>query len=324
MGGLEACERLLTRAFRTEDRDEHARVAKIVRRLHRGHGDEADPGVLQPPNLLREHLTDRFVDSPHSIGHSAIFNRLHAFLLVAVAVWCFVTALAGGLVGLVLGNIRLPVLVLAASSPAAGAGANIGVSALAALAAAVTHMRSGRIDWRVFAWMTPPSVVGAVAGGVLSGEIPGDALLIAIGATLIVFGLDLLRPRRSGRVAQAQRSSAPAAVLSGAVIGLLGGFVGLILGALRIGALLRFVGADAFRAVGTNVAVGFCLGVAGVLGHLAGGVDWTLLALGAGASVPGSLLGARLTGRLDERQLLRAVGAILLVAGTATMLQGAI
>jgi uncharacterized membrane protein YfcA len=40
--------------------------------------------------------------------------------------------------------------------------------------------------------------------------------------------------------------------------------------------------------------------------------------------VPGSLLGARLTGRLDERQLLRAVGAILLVAGTATTLQGAI
>jgi uncharacterized membrane protein YfcA len=59
-----------------------------------------------------------------------------------------------------------------------------------------------------------------------------------------------------------------------------------------------------------------------VLGHLDGGVDWTLLGIGAAASVPGSLLGARLTGRLDERQLLRAVGAILLVAGTATILQG--
>jgi uncharacterized membrane protein YfcA len=217
----------------------------------------------------------------------------------------------------------LPVLVLAASSPAAGAGANIGVSALAALAAAVVHIRAGRIDWRLFAWMTPPSVVGAVAGGLLSGAIPGDALLLAIGITLLVFGVDLLRPRQQPSE-RAAAASPKAAVVTGAAIGVLGGFVGLILGALRIGALLRFVGADSFRAVGTNVAVGFCLGVAGVLGHLAGGVDWTLLGIGAAASVPGSLLGARLTGRLNEQQLLRAVGLILLVAGGAMIAQAAV
>lgn len=234
------------------------------------------------------------------------------------------TAVAGGLVGLVLGNIRLPVLVLAASSPAAGAGANIGVSALAALAAAVAHVRAGRIDWRLFLWMAPPSVVGAVAGGFLSGVLPGDALLLAIGVTLLAFGVDLVRPRPHSPSGEIRAAGRGAAVLTGAAIGLLGGFVGLILGALRIGALLRFLGADPFRAVGTNVAVGFCLGVAGVFGHLSGGVDWTLLAIGAAASIPGSLVGARLTGRLDERQLLRAVGGILLVAGTAMIVQGAV
>jgi uncharacterized protein len=353
MGGLESGERLLPLSFGAEDRDEHARLPQVRRGLHGGDGDESDPGILQAADVLRKDLPDGLVDAAHPVGHSSpctsggttgsrpfrlfgvtrargadstsgIFNRLHTLLLVCVALWCFVTALAGGLVGLVLGNIRLPVLLLAASSPAAGAGANIGVSALAALAAAITHIRAGRIDWRVFAWMTPPSVAGAVVGGVLSGAVPGDALLIAIGATLIVFGVDLLRPRRDEDGARVERTSPPAAVASGAVIGLLGGFVGLILGALRIGALLRFVGADAFRAVGTNVAVGFCLGAAGVLGHLSAGVDWTLLVVGAAASVPGSLLGARLTGRLDEGQLLRAVGAILVVAGAATILQGAV
>lgn len=224
-----------------------------------------------------------------------------------------------------LGNIRLPVLVLAASSPAAGAGANIGVSALAALAAAVTHVRAGRIDWHLFLWMTPPSVLGAVAGGLLSGVVPGDVLLLVIGISLLGFGVDLLRPHRQRDRGSADNTvSVRGAVVFGAAIGLLGGFVGLILGALRIGALLRFVHADAFRAVGTNVAVGFCLGAAGVLGHLAGGVDWTLLGLGAAASVPGSLLGARLTGRLDERQLLRAVGVVLLVAGAAMIVQAAV
>jgi uncharacterized protein len=214
------------------------------------------------------------------------------------------------------------VLVLAASSPAAGAGANIGVSALAALAAAVTHIRAGRIDWRILAWMAPPSIVGAVVGGLLAGVIPGNALLVAIGVTLLVFGADLLRPGHGETNRRAQPTSAKAALLMGAAIGLLGGFVGLILGSLRIGALLRFVGADAFRAVGTNLAVGFCLGVAGLFGHLAHGVDWTLLAVGAAASVPGSLLGARLTGRLNEQQLLRAVGVVLVIAGTAMISQG--
>jgi uncharacterized protein len=212
------------------------------------------------------------------------------------------------------------VIVLAASSPAAGAGANIGVSAVAALTAAVTHVRAGRIDWRVFAWMAPPSIVAAVVGGLLSGAVPGNVLLAVIGVTLLVFGADLLRPRHEPR-RRPEAVNPTAAALTGATIGLLGGFVGLILGSLRIGALIRFVGGDTFRAVGTNVAVGFCLGVAGVFGHLSGGVDWTLLAVGAAASVPGALIGARLTGRLNERQLLRAVGAVLLVAGTALLLQ---
>ena len=239
-----------------------------------------------------------------------------------MGLWCFVTALAGGLVGLVLGNIRLPVLVLAASSPAAGAGANIGVSAVAALASATAHIRAGRIDWRLFAWMAPPSMVGAVAGGLLSGVVPGNALLVVIGVTLLVFGVDLLRSKPGGRQASPWRFSARAAISTGALIGVLGGFVGLILGALRLPALLRFVGADPFRAVGTNAAVGFCLGVAGVFGHLPGGVDWTLLGVGAATSVPGAIVGARFTGRLDEQQLFRAVGLVLLVAGTATILQG--
>jgi uncharacterized membrane protein YfcA len=246
---------------------------------------------------------------------------LHALVLVLVGLWCFATALMGGLVGLVLGNIRLPVLIVAASSPAAGAGANIGVSAIAALAAAVAHIRAGRIDWRLFAWMAPPSMVGAVIGGLLSGVVPGNALLIVIGFTLLVFGIDLLRPQRSERRTASDRISVRAAIWTGAVIGLLGGFVGLILGALRLPALLRF-GADPFRAVGTNAAVGFFLGIAGVFGHLPNGVDWSLLAVGAATSVPGAILGARFTGRLDERQLLRAVGLVLIVAGAATTVQG--
>jgi uncharacterized membrane protein YfcA len=82
---------------------------------------------------------------------------VHALTLAAVGVWCFVVAFAGGLLGLVLGNIRLPILLLVGSSPAAVGGANIAVSGVAAAAGSISHIRAGRVNWRLVAWMLPPS-----------------------------------------------------------------------------------------------------------------------------------------------------------------------
>jgi uncharacterized protein len=106
------------------------------------------------------------------------------------------------------------------------------------------------------------------------------------------------------------------------VVGLLGGIVGLILGSLRMPALLRLVGEVPARAVGTNTLVGTIVGIAGVIGHLGSEApDWTLLAVGAAASVPGALIGSQLTGRLSEAQLLRAIGVVLILAATAMVVE---
>ncbi len=247
-------------------------------------------------------------------------------MLVVLAAWCFAVALAGGVVGLVLGNIRLPLLLLLASSPASGGGANIAISGVAAAAASAAHIRAGRINWRLFAWMAPPSIAGALVGGFLAGVIPQGALLLVIAAVLILSGLDLLRRRPAPSPAGSDEHplDVRAAVLSGAVIGLLGGLVGLILGALRMPALLRLVGEVPARAVGTNLAVGVCVGAAGLVGHLPSArPDPTLVLVGAAASIPGALLGARLTGRLSEQALVRAIGVALLVAGVAAAVQAA-
>jgi uncharacterized membrane protein YfcA len=242
-------------------------------------------------------------------------------LLATFALWCFVVALAGGLAGLVLGNIRLPMALALASSPAAGAGANIGISAVSAAAASIAHIRAGRVNWRLFAWMAPPSIVGAVVGGLVSGELSKRALLVVIGLALLYFGIDLLRPKRGAAAERAGSGGRAATIAIGLGVGLLGGLVGLILGSLRMPALIRWLGEPPARAIGTNLAVGFWVGVAGVIGHAPAGVDWGLLAVGAGASIPGALLGARLTGRLSERRLLQAVGCILVVAGTVTLIE---
>jgi hypothetical protein len=86
---------------------------------------------------------------------------------LAFVLWCFAVAAAGGLVGLVLGNLRLPATLLFASSAAAGTGANLVISAVAALAASIAHIRAGRVNWRLFAWMAPPSIVGGVIGVII-------------------------------------------------------------------------------------------------------------------------------------------------------------
>jgi uncharacterized membrane protein YfcA len=249
---------------------------------------------------------------------------VHALALTGVGVWCFVVALVGALLGLVLGNIRLPLLLAVGSSPAAVGGANIAVSGLAAAAGAVTHVRARRVDWRLVAWMLPPSVLGAIGGGYAAGRLPADVLRIVIGASLLVFGLELLRTRREYTPATRDQPDVRAAAVSGAAIGALGGLIGLILGTLRVPALIRLVGEEPARALGTNLVVGIAVGAAGLVGHIPNGVDWTLLAVGAGASIPGALIGARYTGRLSTAALLRAIGGILLVSGTTTIIRGAL
>jgi uncharacterized membrane protein YfcA len=246
--------------------------------------------------------------------------------LALFAVWCFLVALAGGLVGLVLGNIRLPATLLVASSAAAGGGANLAISAIAALAAASVHARAGRVNWRLVAWMAPPSIAGAVAGGYLAGAIPDTLLLLVIAAVLIQAGVELLRRPPTARPARAEGEPVEldlrAAVASGAVIGLLGGLVGLILGSLRMPALLRWVGEGPRLAVGTNVTVGVLVGTAGALAHLPNAApDLDVILAGGAASIPGALLGSRLTGRLSEAQLVRAIGVVVLVAAAGCIVQ---
>ena len=234
----------------------------------------------------------------------------------------FVAGFLGSLVGLVLGSLRLPAVLLASGSPAAAAGANIAVSAAVALTGGLAHARAGRVSWPIVAWMTPPSVAGAFAGGYFAHAVPSRLLLAGIALLLAWNGLDLLLELRA---APETRRPRLAAVVSGGLIGLLGGAVGLILGTLRLPALLRSVGLTAHAAVGTNLVVGFFLGTAGFAGHLARlEVDWAVLAVSLAGAVPGAWLGARYTGRVPEALLRRLVGVALLAVAAAIAVAAAV
>jgi len=203
-------------------------------------------------------------------------------------------------------------MLLVAGDASAAAGTNIAVSAAAAATGGFRHAREGRVEWRVVAWMAPASVAGAVIGALTGHLLPTRVLFTGIAAVLLWNGVDLLvapfraRPPRQPRLL-------PAAAF-GFVIGLVGGALGVILGTLRMPALLRAVGLDAKRAVGTNLIVGFLLGLAGFAAHaLRLEVEWDLLAAGLAGALPGAWLGARVTGRLSELHLRRAIGVALIV-----------
>ena len=245
---------------------------------------------------------------------------MEAWELALAAVGSFVAGYVGSMLGLVLGTLRLPLVVWLAGSSVAAAGTNIAISAAAAASGSVGHARERRVDWRLVAWMAPPSVAGAVLGALVADDVSERLLQALIAAVLLWSGVDLafrpVRPRVRDRLRLWP------AVTGGFGIGALGGAVGVILGTLRMPTLVRGVGLDVKRAAGTNLVVGFLLGVAGFAAHAgATGIEWKLLAAGLAGAIPGGWLGARATGRYDEDVLRAALGAVLVLVGLAFALQ---
>lgn len=245
--------------------------------------------------------------------------------ITVLLLWSFIVSFAGGTIGLVLGNLRLPVVVLIGSSAAAASGANVAISGVAALTAAFVHWRNGRVNLRLFLWMAPSSFLGAVAGGILAGVLPERILLGAISLVVLYGAVEVWRfrkPKAEAKPGDVQtKNLIVEAVLIGFGVGLLGGFVGLILGSLRLPAMLKYMGLSPYGAIGTNSAVGVVVGFGGLIGHLPGGIDWTIFLIGSAGAIPGAWFGSRFTGRLNEDALVKAMAGVLVVTGLAMAAQ---
>lgn len=261
-----------------------------------------------------------------------------------VALWqaVFLTLLSygvgilGGVVGLALGTMRLPFLLLLGMPAPVAAGTNILVSTLSAVTGSIRHIREGRVDFRVVAVQGIPAMVGAFIGGFTSGLAPESVLIGLAGILVIWQGVELLlraqreRPKESPVAARPTagdpaRSGAAgwsagqilAEALIGFAIGLLGGAVGLILGSLRLPALITILGIDPRVAAGSNLVIGFLMGSFGWVGHVVGGqVDYPLLVLMGLTGMVGTFQGARLTGTMSLRGLLLLMGLVLLTVGS--------
>lgn len=228
----------------------------------------------------------------------------------------------GGFVGLALGTMRLPAMLLIGMPAPVAGGTNILVSGLSAMSGSVRHLREGRIDRRILLVMGVPASAGAFIGGFGSESVP-ESLLISLAGLLVFWqGVELLArgrilapgPDAAGRRGMPTRNRVAAEGLIGLSVGLLGGAVGLILGSIRLLALIRILRIDPRIAAGTNLFIGFVMGSLGWVGHvLKGQVDYPLLVVMGAAAMAGSYYGARLTGRVRLDTLILSMGWVLLI-----------
>lgn len=252
----------------------------------------------------------------------------------------------GAMVGLVLGQFRLPLLIAALGSAPAAAATNLAISTLGAATGALTHAREGRVELRLLLTIGLPSIVAAYFTARLVPQVDAWWVEGAIGLTLLVSALPLGRkavelrdnppqPEEPGKddagpeptpgvreveaPEPAPRPRTPGTlgleVLVGASLGALSGIVGLLLGTLRLPAMLR-LGVPPDRAAGTNMMIGFLTGVAGAVGAVGGGrVSWLAFAIVGSATFVAAFLGARQTKSLPTARHFTLITIVLVGVG---------
>ncbi len=265
--------------------------------------------------------------------------------LVLMAVISLGVGLSGGIVGIALGVIRLPMLTLFGVDPLIAAGTNLMISVMGSTFGTLEAFFDQRVAPVVVLAMGGPAIVGAFIGGYFADIVPIWILLTVVtllmawsALFLIAWSLRIMRIRRRYPAARLRRAMAGGndeftiqldakrvsrEGAAGFAIGLIGGAVGLVLGVLRMPALLAMK-MDPHKAAGTNLAITVFVGIAGFVGHLLkGSVDWHLIGIVGIPGVIGMFVGTRLATRFDAPGLRLVVGIVVLLVAPA-VLYGAI
>jgi len=225
----------------------------------------------------------------------------------------------GGLVGLVLGVVRFPLILgTAGTSAAISAGTNIGISTLGAFASAIGHFRQNNVHRRIFLTMAITGAIGAFLGSLLTRYVPVTVLLLSIGVIVSYESFSLIKNSRKAKSEiQVLKPNSTNSVLSlesaiGFGIGFLGGLVGLVLGSIRVPAMISVLKMEPRVAVGTNLAASTIIGLSGLAGHILNNeVDFQVLAVMGSTAMIGGYIGSKFTSRFNATTLKRIIGIVL-------------
>ncbi len=251
-----------------------------------------------------------------------------AWLLPIIAIVSFTLSFIGAAVGLILGHLRLPLMVVYLGSPVAGSATNLVISGSGAFAGAYRHLRAGRVSWVGLAMMGIPSAVGAVVAVLIFVRINPLWSYLVIGVMLVVSGINLIRKKATdapaGDISMTRRIVVE--IVIGLVLGALAAITGLMLGSLRLPMMIRYLRMDPKQAVGTNMAVGCLTGLVGAATAFAIGsahLNWLVLAAVIPPTLVGGYLGGWMTGKLSKEGVQKLAGWIIVFSGVLLLGQGA-
>ncbi|MBT6681044.1 MAG: sulfite exporter TauE/SafE family protein [Chloroflexi bacterium] len=260
-----------------------------------------------------------------SVWSESPLSDLSTVEIVLLSVLAFGVAYVSGMVGMALGVVRLPLLIAFGISVPVAAGVNLAVSVVTAMTSGWEHYRSGRIAFRVVILIGFPSFIGAFVGSLASDSIRVWILLSLVTLVLLWSGLVALARALRSRDSEDSQPESMQQPLPGTrrllletavgfLIGVLGGAVGLVLGTVRMPALVNVLKLHPAIAVGTNTIIGLLVGASGFVGKLINGdVDVLLIALLGITGMVGSYLGALRTGQMNTNNLRLAIGIVLIV-----------
>ena len=240
--------------------------------------------------------------------------------------------LLGGLIGLSLGTMRLPAMLMLGVPLPVAASANIFVSSVVGVTGSYRHFRDGRVRLRLVAIVGIPAFVAGFLGGYFSNQAPVNLLIGVAGVLILWQGIELAllahRRRRDANSGEAHADQLDgsagqftvARTIGGAGasfgIGLLAGAIGLVLGSVRLPLIIRVLRVDPRIAAGSNLFIGMTMGALGWLGHmLHTRPDLALLAILLAPAMVGSYLGAKFTGKISVNLLLLVMGTLLTGSG---------
>ena len=237
------------------------------------------------------------------------------------------------------------------SSVSVAAGTNIGVSTFGAAAAAIRHFRQKNISLQTFLIMAATGSTGGFFGSVFTKYIPVTLLLGLIAIIVLYEAFVLIKSSRKKKDEEMRRSnnneednnnldlihgpssalrsspSSPSNIsgvrnkqfiftesLIGFGIGFVGGLVGLIIGSIRLPAMISVLKMETKVAIGTNLAVSSVTGASSLVGHLINGnVDFLIMITMGPAAMLGGYMGAKYTNRFSEGSLKLIIGIVLIV-----------
>lgn len=253
--------------------------------------------------------------------------ELSTTVLVSLGVFSLLVGFVGGMVGIALGVIRLPLMTFLGVSPLIAASTNLAVSFVSSVAGSWPAILQQRVVMRVALLIGIPAIVGSFLGGRFADQFPSWALLVLVSIFLVWSSAAMLlraRAEITGRaVAQVGANGGRGEITKKSIaregflgfgIGVIGGAVGLALGVLRLPAMIQFLKMEPRLATGTNLVITVLSGAFGFFGHiLAGRIDITLLLV---VGLPGTLgmyFGSRISDRIPSVRLRILVGVVLLV-----------